>query len=62
MTIEEAIGFNQALEKDLRAKGMTTFAEAQQLGIEALKCVKEIRHHPFPDTVLQLPGETLEGE
>jgi len=34
--------------------------EAIKLGIEALKCVKEIRHHPFPESVLQLPGETEE--
>ena len=34
--------------------------DACQLGIEALKVVLKIRHYPFPDGVLLLPGETKE--
>ncbi len=45
-------------------QGTTTFnpdyKAAQLLGIEALKTVKAIRHYPFPDGVIILPGETLE--
>ncbi len=33
---------------------------ANKLGIEALKCVRKIRYHPFPDEVLLLPGETTD--
>lgn len=34
--------------------------DALKLGIEAGKCVLAIRHHPFPDSLIQLPGETEE--
>lgn len=34
--------------------------DAVQLGIEALKVIKELRHYPFPDGIVQLPGETKE--
>ena len=33
--------------------------EAHQLLIEAGKAVLEIRHYPFPDGIVQLPGETI---
>lgn len=32
--------------------------EAMKLGIEALKAIKKMRHFPFPEEILQLPGET----
>lgn len=58
MTLEEAIEFNKALQKDIAAKGMTTYANALQLGIEALKSRQEHRRiDNHPDQEL-LPGET----
>jgi hypothetical protein len=60
MTIEEAIELNQALEKDLRAKGMPSCAKSIRLGIEALKRIQASREyfsHVFPTP---LPGETKE--
>ncbi|MBA7675387.1 hypothetical protein ES703_83620 [subsurface metagenome] len=33
---------------------------AMQLGIEALKAVQKLRHYPFPDEILHLPGEAEE--
>jgi len=32
--------------------------DAVKLGIEALKTVRDMRHYPFPDGIVQLPGET----
>ena len=32
--------------------------DALKLGIEALKAVNAMRHYPFPDEILKLPGET----
>lgn len=58
MKIEEAqICLSIQLEVKHRL-GKDYEAKALQLGIEALKCVLEIRHHPFPDEALQLPSET----
>ncbi|GAI26081.1 unnamed protein product [marine sediment metagenome] len=61
LTIDEAISKNKALEKDIRAKGLLTFADAILLGIEALKVFSELdpmfRVPPFG----LLPGETPEG-
>ncbi len=58
MTIDEAIKANQALEKDMRAKGMPILAEGIRLGIEALKQVKTNRAHSAAGFGLMLPGET----
>lgn len=33
-------------------------ANALELGIEALKTVRDMRHYPFPDGIVELPGET----
>jgi len=58
--LEEAIEFNNALRKDLVVKGLLTFAKALQLGIEALKQVKESRFDPSSWEPRLLPGETKE--
>ena len=61
MKIEKAIEILQnELNHGFRC-GYEDLNDAQKLGIEALECILKIRHHPFPDEVLQLPGETLEG-
>lgn len=51
------------LQADLLRPGSVDkvdFQAAEQMGIEAIECVRKIRHHPFPDEVLQLPSETPE--
>ncbi|MBA7580033.1 hypothetical protein ES708_21919 [subsurface metagenome] len=58
MTIDEAIQMLAALSKDTNAKKMPTITASIKLGIEALKAVAKMRHYPFPDEILQLPGET----
>ena len=58
MTLEEAIRFNQALERDIRAKGMVSFADALKLGIEALKFTLAVRGTILHYATLPLPGET----
>jgi hypothetical protein len=60
MKLEEAIEFNQALEKDLRAKGLEVFPDAVHLGIEALKEVIILRPVPGCPTRRLLLGETEE--
>uniref|UniRef100_A0A6M3M090 Uncharacterized protein n=1 Tax=viral metagenome TaxID=1070528 RepID=A0A6M3M090_9ZZZZ len=40
----------------------SAFMNAVKLGIEALEFVRKLRYFPFPDEVLQLPGETPEQE
>ncbi len=58
MKLGEAIEFNQALQKDIAARGMTTFVEAIKLGIEALKVVKAVRPYSNSNHSYYLPGET----
>lgn len=60
MTIDEAIERLQSRLSGYPREDASENMDDMKLGIEALKCVKEIRHHPFPDTVLKLPGETEE--
>ena len=60
MKIEKAIEILTSELSLVRGIGTQSRIDAIKLGIEALKCVKEIRHHPFPESVLQLPGETEE--
>ena len=60
MRIEEAIEINNSIldgTYDHRDEDMEI---ALKLGIEALKTVREMRHYPFPDGIIQLPGETTE--
>lgn len=33
---------------------------ALKLGVEALKAIAKMRHYPFPDEILKLPGEDPE--
>jgi hypothetical protein len=60
MSIDKAIEFNSALKKELLAKGMPTFADALDLGIEALKAIKKGRQIYISHPVWPLPGETEE--
>ena len=62
MELDEAIKFNTALRKDLVAKGILTFAESIQLGIEALKRCKVIAEGYQYWRERPLPGETTEEE
>jgi len=62
MTINKAI---ELLQLNLAAPGSVPIEdlnEAQKLGIEALKTILALRHYPFPDGVMQLPGEILERQ
>ncbi len=58
MTIDQAIEFLGPLRKDLIIKGMPTFSEALQLGIEALKRLRVLRQDRLFDRAVSLPGET----
>ena len=58
MTIEKAIEILQDLLREGPQFPPDDRREAVQLGIEALKTVKDMRNHPFPDGVIELPGET----
>jgi len=60
MTLDEAIKFNQALEHDLKGKGMLTYAQATRLGIEALKLLINLRSGHDVSPISLLPGETEE--
>lgn len=62
MTLEEAIETLRDLTEAIASPCGQKEIDALKLGIKALECVKEIRHHPFPDTVLQLPGETIKSD
>jgi len=58
MKIEKAI---EILKADLLRPGSVDkldFQDAEQLGIEALNCVKNNRHFGVPNSVNPLPGET----
>lgn len=58
MKIDKAIELLEIAQGGFLAGDETRdFYTALDLGIEALKCVRKIRHHPFPDEVLLLPGE-----
>ncbi len=58
MTIPEAIDFLNALNGNVEGEPKAN-QRAIQLGIEALKVIVELRHYPFPDGVIQLPGEEI---
>ena len=60
MKLEKAI---EILKADLLRPSSVDkldFQDAEQLGIEALKAVQKMRHYPFPDEILKLPGEERE--
>lgn len=58
MTIDEAIDMIASILKDREPYEGGLGNDALNLGIEALKAVAKMRHYPFPDEILQLPGET----
>lgn len=58
MNLEKAIEILSLSSNGTTPVTLADLQDAMKLGIEAMKCVKEIRHHPFPEEVLLLPGET----
>lgn len=53
----------EVLIRDLHDPGSAdpeVLNKAKALSIEAMKAVQEIRNYPFPDGIVQLPGETEE--
>ena len=59
MTIDEAITILQNISSLTNTAGPDVRMKAFRLGRDALKTIKELRNYPFPDGVVQLPGETL---
>jgi len=66
MKIEKAIEVQTDMISKQQGRGLTYHEndnkriDALKLGIEALKAVEKMRHYPFPDEILHLPGETKE--
>ena len=60
MRLPDAIEKLKLAKKDYHPVVYKDYIDAFQLGIEALKVVLEIRHYPFPDGIVCLPGETKE--
>jgi len=60
MTIDKAIECNTEFLEPLEHTKDTDTYKALAMANEALKTIKEMRHYPFPDGVVQLPGETKE--
>jgi len=58
MKLEKAIEILTILEKTLAPTMAADGTDAIKLGVEALKTVLEMRHYPFPDGIIKLPGET----
>ncbi len=58
MTIDKAVELNDALSKDMEAKGMHQCAAAIRLSNEALKAVAGFRKKQLTRPFHQLPGET----
>lgn len=58
MTLEKAIEYQKDLKLVLLHKGEVEYAEATQLGIEALKGIKKVRKTLEPYVTALLPGET----
>lgn len=61
MKLDKAIEIGELNVKEAGAKMPSDTLVALKILIEAGKCVRKIRHYPYPDEVLQLPGETLDG-
>ena len=57
MTADKAIEYLDYILKQHPLAEHGDFGQAVKLGIEALKAVAKMRHYPFPDEILQLPGE-----
>jgi hypothetical protein len=60
MTLDKAIEYLDYILKQHPHIESADFGNAIKLGIEALKAVAKMRHYPFPDEILQLPGEDPE--
>jgi len=60
MKLEKAIEILTRLERTLAPTMAASGTDAIRLGIEALQTIQLIRHYPFPDGILKLPGETKE--
>jgi len=58
MTIVEATRLNKDLIDQPEMKPYPEYCQSIKLGIEAMKAVQKLRHYPFPDEILLLPGET----
>ena len=58
MKIDKAINILDRYQVEGEAPCGGALDDALKLGIEALKVIKKIRHYPFPDEILKLPGET----
>jgi len=58
MTIEKAIEIKRQYQYILQDASLPELIEADNLSIESLKAVQKLRHYPFPDEILLLPGET----
>ena len=60
MKLDKAIEILQEHIEWCKEAHEADICSATRLGIEALKAIKAMRHYPFPDEILQLPGETKE--
>lgn len=58
MKLEKAIQILDHYDDPLRKFTIRETKEAVKLLIEAGKTIQEMRHHPFPDGVILLEGET----
>jgi hypothetical protein len=58
ITIDEAIGELKAIKGDLEPNSMPYACQAIQLGIEALKRIRDMRVSPILSYYNRLPGET----
>ena len=59
MTIDEAIKFKEEYRREHYYGFDPRFVEADDLSIEALKEIKELRLYQLPAHIPLLPGETL---
>lgn len=60
MTLNEAIKINEQERTDHHSLRTDVIGQAQQLGIEALKRVQDIRSEKVTMISILLPGETTE--
>ncbi|MBA7590033.1 hypothetical protein ES708_32132 [subsurface metagenome] len=57
MKISKAIEVLTLLSPSNRILSDDDQLDAIKLGIEALEAIQKMRNYPFPDEILQLPGE-----
>ena len=57
MKLDEAIEIQETYIREKKLPALTKLEPAMKLGIEAMKAVEKMRHYPFPDEILKLPGE-----